>query len=475
MKKVELAFTAALVPLDYLAIVAAGIFAYYVRFHSFFVEIRPVIFDLTIETFTPIVLAIALLWIAVFAVMGLYQIHQHRLRTEILRVFLAASSSMAVVFAILFFSRSLFDSRFIVLAFWLLAFIFIAIERMALRSVQRSLVSMGIGEHRVIIIGKNKTSDTLLKEFKKNHRLGFHVTKQFSEFNDATKKSIKDMKNKGGVDEILLTEDLPKNETLELLAFCETEHLGFKYSADLFAAAIGKTEIHTYGGMPVIEVKRTPLDGWGAIYKRGFDIIASLILIILISPFLILTTISILIETGFPIIFKNERVGEKGAIFQTLKFRSMKKEFSIGVQKSLGDQSEALKLEKELIEKSSKKQGPIYKIIDDPRITKTGRFIRKYSIDELPQLFNVLMGSMSLVGPRPHQPREVAKYKPYDLRVLAIKPGISGLAQISGRSDLSFEEEIRLDTYYIEHWSPWLDLYILIKTPLVVLFRKGAY
>ena len=146
----------------------------------------------------------------------------------------------------------------------------------------------------------------------------------------------------------------------------------------------------------------------------------------------------------------------------------------MGTQKKLGDQQQALALEQKLIAQQSK-QGPIYKIKNDPRVTPFGSFIRKYSIDELPQLINILFGTMSLVGPRPHQPREVQNYKTHHLKVHTLKPGLTGLAQISGRSDLAFEQEMRLDLYYIEHWSPWLDFSILIKTPLVVLFRKGSY
>jgi lipopolysaccharide/colanic/teichoic acid biosynthesis glycosyltransferase len=134
-----------------------------------------------------------------------------------------------------------------------------------------------------------------------------------------------------------------------------------------------------------------------------------------------------------------------------------------------------LELEQKLIKEKSIKEGPVYKIANDPRITPIGNFIRRWSIDELPQFFNVLQGNMSIIGPRPHQPREVEKYTPEQKSVLAIKPGITGMAQISGRSDLSFEDEVRLDTWYIENWSIWLDLYILLKTPLAVFKRKGVY
>jgi len=130
-----------------------------------------------------------------------------------------------------------------------------------------------------------------------------------------------------------------------------------------------------------------------------------------------------------------------------------------------------LKLEQNLIEKQSIRKGPLYKIKDDPRKTRVGKFIEKYSLDELPQFFNVLFGTMSLVGPRPHQKREVEKYMEYHRRLLTIKPGVTGMAQVSGRSDLDFEDEYKLDLFYIENWSLWLDIQICLKT-VGVLFRK---
>ena len=134
----------------------------------------------------------------------------------------------------------------------------------------------------------------------------------------------------------------------------------------------------------------------------------------------------------------------------------------------------AEKMKKKLLDKNERTDGPLFKIKDDPRITRVGKFMRKWSIDELPQFWNVLKGNISLVGPRPHEPHEVDKYEKHHKKLLNIKPGITGMAQVSGRSDLEFEEEVKLDTFYIENWSPWLDLVILIKTPLVVLLRKGA-
>jgi lipopolysaccharide/colanic/teichoic acid biosynthesis glycosyltransferase len=188
---------------------------------------------------------------------------------------------------------------------------------------------------------------------------------------------------------------------------------------------------------------------------------------------IILIALAVALETGLPVIYKNERVGQEEKKFFTLKFRSMYKKDSTGAQ--FGRQGEAaLRQEQELIAKQNIKSGPIYKIKNDPRVTHFGKFLRRWSLDELPQFFNVLKGEMSLVGPRPHQPREVAHYQRQHKIVLAIKPGITALSQISDRSNLTYEEEINLDTFYIENWSLYMDLIIIIKTPFIVLTKKGS-
>ena len=155
-------------------------------------------------------------------------------------------------------------------------------------------------------------------------------------------------------------------------------------------------------------------------------------------------------------------MGQGGKPFRYFKFRSMR------------DKVHSMRYT-QLALQDSRRGTPLVKIKNDPRITRVGRFIRAFSIDELPELFLVLAGRMSLVGPRPHLPEEVEKYKPEQRKVMTVKPGITGMAQISGRADLAFDDEVRLDVHYIEHWNPWLDLYILFKTPWVVLFKKGAY
>lgn len=184
---------------------------------------------------------------------------------------------------------------------------------------------------------------------------------------------------------------------------------------------------------------------------------------------MLLTALAIKIDSRGSIIYKNERIGSNGEKFFVYKFRYFKNEFCIS--KNNPKLQDALVYEKKLIETQSVRRGPLYKIKADPRKTRVGNFIERYSLDELPQFFNVLFGSMSLVGPRPHQEREIEKYMEYHRRLLTIKPGVSGMAQISGRSDLDFEDEYKLDLYYIENWSMLLDIIICLKT-IGVLFSK---
>ncbi len=469
MKRSELTFTLALVPFDYLALLAAGIAAYFSRFHPVFTAVRPVIFDLTLQGYLKVVTPMVIVFILVFAVSGLYSVTRRSIASELSRIVLACSSSMALVFAISFFSRVLFESRFIAIAGWVLAILFVALERLTVRALQRSLLRLGIGTHRVVIIGKTSAAEALLEEFHRKKHLGFQVVGHYKNFTKSLAKELREKKRQDKIDEVLLADpEASRQETLEIISFTEQEHLGFRYCADLFSAAIGRSIIHTYAGIPVIEVQKTPLDGWGAIYKRIFDVVASLILIVLVSPIMLLTAIAIKLDSRGPVFFAklddgslSQRVGQGGRAFTYFKFRSMR------------PGTHALRY-RELSEQDTRKGSPLVKIKDDPRVTRVGKFIRKFSIDELPEFFLVLRGHMSLVGPRPHLPEEVDRYKPEQRKVLTIKPGITGMAQISGRESLDFDDEVRLDTYYIEHWSPWLDLYILLKTPWIVLFGRGA-
>lgn len=469
MKRAEMAFTLALLPLDYLALIFASIAAYYSRFHPFFTNVRPVMFSMSLGSFLDIIYPVALMWIAVYALLGLYQTKRTALTHEIVRVFFASSTSMALVFAFLFFSRSLFESRFIAVATWVFAVSFVAGTRIFIRLLQRYLLTKGVGVRSIMLIGGGSTTKRLKDAFTKEKYYGFNVVDTFTTFSKTAETAAKKYMQSGDLDEIFLTDpNADRQSVLSILNFTEINHLGFRYSADFTEAAIGRSVVHNLEGVPIIEVQKTPLEGWGAVYKRIFDIVVSSILLIVLSPLMLVVAIAIKIDSRGPIFFHRlddkkplARIGEHGKPFPYFKFRSMH------------PGTHSLRYT-ELAQKNLRKNSPLVKIKNDPRITRVGKFIRTLSIDELPELFLVLRGHMSLVGPRPHMPEEVDKYEPIQRKVLTIKPGITGLSQVSGREHLDFTEEVRLDVYYIEHWSPWLDLVILLKTPFVVFSKRAS-
>lgn len=473
MKRIDLFFLGVLVPLDYAALILAALSSYMLRFGPFSRYLATTE-TISFAEYMGSAVIFSFAFLLIFAAAGLYAPRvRRRLAGEFPRIFLAASTGIAFVIIMIFFQREYFASRFIVLAAWGFAIIYVFAGRLFVRAIRYLLARAGIGLTRIVMVGQSTAAVAIENAYTTQYRWTTKVVAHFPRWNNETKEQLSAMRERGLIDGILLADPtLPREEIVSIQSFCDDHHLAFRYVADLLGIERASIETVMLGGVPVIDVKRTLLEGWGAIAKRIFDIIIALILIIILSPVLLIVAIAVKLSSRGPIIYKNERIGLHGKHFKVFKFRSMYAELSTGAE--FGGEK-ALELEKKLIEEKSIKSGALYKIKDDPRVTKVGAFIRSASLDELPQLFNVVGGSMSLVGPRPHQPREVEKYLPSQKRVLAIKPGLTGLAQISGRSDIPFEDEVRLDNFYIEHWSPYLDTIILFKTPFAVFSKKGTY
>jgi len=471
MKKSELLLMVLQVPLDFVMLLLAGVSAYYLRFSAYFLDWRPVLFDLPLSEFMVYFLLTALGFVVVFAFAGLYSTDPNRkMARELNRVFFACSTGLGLIALYLLFTLSQFDSRFLVAAGWLFAIVFVSFGRILMRAMKGLLYRAGIGLRRVVLVGSGDILDQISEELSRRLGLGYRVVFAVPEFTEAISEQLAKLK----LDEIIfINPRANEDEAIAAMEFASDHHLVFKYSADLFSTYAANSIVTPLAGVPIVEVRKTSLDGWGRVIKRFSDIIISIFAIIIFSPFMLLVALGILIETGRPVIYKNERVGIRGRKFFTYKFRSMFQKDCTGPQYGeAGIEAEAREVD--LINKQSLKSGPVYKIFDDPRVTRFGRFIRRYSLDELPNFFNVLIGQMSIVGPRPHQPREVGQYEKRHRRVLDIKPGITGLSQISGRSNLSFEEEVKLDIFYIEKWNLFLDFIIIIKTPFVVIRRRGA-
>jgi len=470
MKKPELFFSFLLVPLDYLMLVLAGISAYHLRFSNFSTGIRPIIFNLRFDLYVESLLIIAFVWLLIFAFAGMYRISRPgNIARGFARVILACTSGLALVAIFIFFRRELFDSRFIVLAAWLLSIIYVSVGRLFIHWLRRRLYHFGIGTRRLVLVGNSKTTDRLLSEFATTPRYGYTVVKRLRDFSLESAQELTDIMEVTPIDEIMQSDpNLSKAEALRLYDYASEYHLVYKYVADLLEVKVLRTEVTDLAGIPIVEVKKTTLDGWGRILKRLFDIVGSSILIVLLSPILLLVTLAIKLDSSGPIFFSRRddgtpvtRVGEGGHPFRYFKFRSMIVN------------SDSMRYQ-ELADRNLRTDGPLVKIKDDPRVTRVGQVIRRWSLDELPELFLVFMGKMSLVGPRPHLPEEVAKYEHHHRKTLTVKPGITGLAQVSGRSDLLFEEEVKLDVYYLENWSLLLDISILFKTPFAVIKHREA-
>jgi exopolysaccharide biosynthesis polyprenyl glycosylphosphotransferase len=467
MKRSELFFSAIQVPVDFLMIVLAALTAFSVRNVPQIIALKPKLYDFPFDVYLRVVILVAPLFLLVYAFYGLYNIRvTKKLSWEMLNVFFATSVGLMIIIVAIFLKREWFSSRFIILSAWLLATFYVIIARSFLYYLQKWLLKKyGYGVHRVLLIGNNGKLSVISKLINQDKGLGYRIVGQID---TGRIKLIKEIKQSRGVDEIILCDPyLTDDEQEKIIDFCAINSINYRFIPTTLQTP--RFDFGVLHGEPIITIKHTTLDGWGRILKRVFDIMSSLLGIIISSPILLVTAIAIKLESKGPIIYKNERIGANGEKFYVFKFRYMKWEYCVTRDNAKLD--EAITLEKQLIDKQSVRQGPLYKIKNDPRKTRVGRIIEKFSIDELPQFFNVLIGNMSMVGPRPHQEREVNKYMEYHRRLLTIKPGITGMAQVSGRSDLDFEDEYRLDLYYIENWSIWLDIYICIKT-IKVLFKK---
>ncbi|MFC1618049.1 sugar transferase [Patescibacteria group bacterium] len=470
MKRSDLTFAVVQIFVDYFAVVAAAFLAFYIRMNTNWAGDDPVLFSLA--DYIWVVVPVALAWLLFFKIAGMYNLRRsQRLIDELYRVFLGVSAGTMGVIIFMFLIRELFfSSRFIIIATWIIAIILITLGRFVMRRIQISLYKKGIGVNRIVVIGKNRSSGTIVDDLGSSSKKGYEIISVLDSpikegSTTATIEHLKKLQKKRGIDQIIQTDPMtPRDHVVKLIEFADDAKIIFKYAPDMFQTAATNIEVWPVAGIPLVELKQTPLDGWGKVAKRVMDVIGSAILIIITSPILLGTTLAVKFSSDGPVFFTCERIGQNGKPFKYFKFRSMVQD----AHKLRYDPKFQAKM------KNLREGSPMIKFKDDPRITSVGAFIRKYSIDELPEFFNVFIGKMSLVGPRPHEPEEVAKYKKHHKRVLMLKPGISGMPQISGRSDLDFEEEVRLDTYYIENWSLKLDFYIIMRTPFILLKKRSA-
>lgn len=460
MKKSELYFNVIRLPVDFLMLIVAGISTYFLR-TEILSAFRPVLFEFNLPFYKYFYLAlfVSFIFIASYAVSGLYSLKTRRgLFDELLKIIVASSAGIMLVIIYIFLRQELFDSRFLVLGSWFFAIAFVFIGRLLVSLLQKYYVARrNFGVHNVVVIGNDELATAVVDRININRSLGYRLLKHIQVPDSDV---IKEAKADGSLDEVILANpNYPEEEILELVNFCHENHIVFKYVPNIYKTLTANFDIDIVGGFPLIELKRTRLDGWGKVAKRTLDIFASLIGLIILIPLFIAVAITIRSDSKGPVLVHLKRIS-RNKEFELLKFRSMV------------ENAEELKVSLAVF--NERKDGPLFKMRDDPRITRTGRFVRKYRIDELPQFWNVLKGDMSLVGPRPHQPDEISRYQKHHKKVLAIKAGATGLAQTSGSSDLPFEQEVTLDTFYVENWSIWMDVKIVLKTIFKMLHDRSA-
>jgi exopolysaccharide biosynthesis polyprenyl glycosylphosphotransferase len=462
MKKSELIFNVLLVPIDMLMVILAGVLAYHVRFAPQVAYFRPVGFEMDYASFMEIVFAMVPIFVGFLAFFGLYSLSSVRkIWREILRVVAGVSASFMFILFMIFALREEFPSRFIFFSAWLLAILTISFGRVIVRFIQGYVArKYSFGFHRLVLVGNNSLMKTIQGEINRNRTLGYRVVRKLKKVDlEFLGKIYADP----GIDEIILcSSEMDKDEVQLLMDFCREKNIVFKFVPDVFQSQAALFEMETLSDITLIEVKRTPLDGWGRIIKRIVDIVFSILALIILFPLFVLIALGIKLDSAGPVYARLDRIGQ-GKKFKLYKFRSMYRGAHKMKYNPDGTLSEAFKKINE------RGEGPLFKTRNDPRVTPFGKFIRKTRLDEFPQLFNVLRGEMSLVGPRPHEPEEVAKYEKRHRKLLTIKPGITGMSQVNGSSDLDFEREVKLDVYYIENWSLALDAILLLKTFLIFL------
>lgn len=455
---------------DFLALLAAFGLAYIVRVK---IDDRPLLQQIGAVDYFRAMFSVLPLWVGVHAFIGLYsqRVYERRFQ-ELARLLVGSILGILTLIGYDFVSSSeLFPARLVPVYGLALGFSFLVIFRLVARLLRRALYAYGIGVSNVLIVGDTPKSAEVAEAIANTKTTGQRVLgivgreakgfKSYSNFSVALEKVAEPIHS---IIQTELYKDQEKNDAV--LRFSQVNHAAYRFVPGNSSLFVGNMEVELFGGsIPMIAVHQTALVGWGRVVKRLFDLFGSFVLIIFTSPIMLLTAIAIKLNDPKGPVFmrgiQQERLTRHNRIFKVLKFRSHYAKFD-------GKKDEevfAMVGKPELITEY-RKNGD--RLDHDFRVTPVGRVIRRTHIDELPQLFNILQGQISLVGPRALIPNELNKYEKKHT-ILSVKSGLTGLAQVSGLRDISFEERRRLDTYYVQNWSFWLDLTILVKTIKAVI------
>src|SRR6516164_8024785 len=372
--------------------------------------------------------------------------------TQIARLVKAIVGALLVVTALVTFVNPETNNRFILIFTLVIDCILLVSYRVILkRSTKRGALDV----RHVAVIGSGSAAHEFARTIESHRFWGLKLVGVFA------KDDVRGLLKDGGVDELILVVDQESlNEFTDTFLLCEELGVTARVVLNFFPHSIARMELHEFDGFPLLSFSTTPTNEALMFVRRILDVVLAAFILVIAGPLIMLpTAILIRLTSPGPVLFRQKRCGLYGRQFVMYKFRSMV------------NNAEQLRV---AVEGLNEMDGPVFKSSRDPRITTIGKIIRRFSFDELPQVFNVLRGDMSLVGPRPPLPDEVARYERWQRRRLSMKPGMTCLWQISGRNEVSFEDWMKLDLTYIDNWSLLLDLKILLKTVPVVLLGRGA-
>lgn len=472
-KKTDILFFLVPIILDGIFIELSYFLSYWLRFHSGGIAVTK-----GVPPFLPYIAFsgfVIVVWLFIFYLSGLYDTKKNLSAIdEIYDLFKGIIIGVIIVLAPIFFYREFTFSRATIGIACILSAVLLSMGKIIMRGIKIMLYKKGIGVHNTAIVGKGEIVDTLIEKFKQNPVIGYKLVGQITE-NVESWKGKKVEREKGencSLSVLGSTDEIPKivkNNNIDtlILAFpfstkkiaqtllaCDGLSVDIRFVPDPYELLTSKIGFYQLDGITLLGLKEFPLGYWDKILKRTFDLIFSTLLLAISAPLFLIISIAIKIGSKGPLLYNQKRIGEDGKAFNLIKFRSM-------------------------ITNAEQRTGPVFANNHDKRVTKIGRVLRRSSLDELPQILNVLRGDMSLVGPRPERPEFVEKFKteiPRYLERHKVKSGITGWAQVNGlRGDTSIKERVKHDLFYIENWSIGFDIKILLQTFFEIIGGKNAY
>ena len=459
--------------LDLVVLNLAFVLAYIIRYPLGFPG-RVAAFDYRpLEDFFPVELSLTLIMAVILPYTGLYR----RTRgvewmTRAQRIFNGTTVSIGLLIVLSYLSRLYAESRGVYLIAWALIIVLVSLDKAVLASLRSWLHRRGIGVETLIVVGGSDMAKMMMQHVAASPGLGYrllgflddfsHPDGRFGRFSHLGRiDQLADVVDGCEVSEVIIALPTDAHQKVwDIVNRCQEHNVRYRVVPDLFEMSLSRVDVDEIAGIPLIGFRESTIAGPNLVLKRALDLAVGLLMLIVSLPLWVIVPLLIKLDSAGPVLYRQVRVGRDGRHFTFYKFRSMR---------------DGAEDEWQRLRALNETEGPILKIRKDPRLTRVGRLLRRCSIDELPQILNVLRGEMSLVGPRPPLPAEVLQYEPWQHKRLSIAGGMTGLWQVSGRSHLNFEEMVMMDLYYIENWSLGLDVKILVRTIPAILSGAGSF